>query len=92
MAWLLNSTEVARIDPRGLLVWKKEYEKRASLGQLHAFKQSNTVYIFTIHEVGLEDSGAYHCSVLEVKAPGNFQSIQTNLSSALKINVKPIGE
>ncbi|XP_040520507.1 immunoglobulin superfamily member 3 isoform X2 [Gallus gallus] len=91
VAWLLNSTEVARIDPRGLLVWKKEYEKRASLGQLHAFKQSNTVYILTIHEVGLEDSGAYHCSVLEVKAPGNFQSIQTNLSSALRINVKPIG-
>ncbi|XP_010719877.1 immunoglobulin superfamily member 3-like [Meleagris gallopavo] len=90
VAWLLNSMEVARIDPRGLLIWKKEYEERASLGQLHAFKQSNAIYIFTIHEVGLEDSGAYHCSVLEVKAPGSFQSIQTNLSSVLGINVKPI--
>ncbi|XP_015735060.2 immunoglobulin superfamily member 3-like [Coturnix japonica] len=91
VAWLLNSTEVARIDPRGLLVWKKEYEERASLGQLHAFKQSNAVYILTIHEVGLEDSGTYHCSVLEVKAPEDFRSIQTNLSSALRIGVKPIG-
>ncbi|XP_021257973.1 immunoglobulin superfamily member 3-like [Numida meleagris] len=91
VAWLLNSVEVARVDPRGLLVWKKEYEERARLGQLHAFKQSNAVYILTIHEVGLEDSGAYHCSVLEVKAPGNFQNIQTNLSSTLRIDVKSIG-
>ncbi|NXJ08974.1 IGSF3 protein, partial [Odontophorus gujanensis] len=92
VSWLLNSTEVARIDPRGLLVWKKEYEERARLGQLHAFKQSNTVYILDIHEVGLEDSGGYHCSVLEVNAPGNFQSIQTNLSSTLRIDVKPLGK
>lgn len=92
VAWVLNSTEVARIDPHGLLIWKKEYEERASLGQLHAFKQSNAIYILTIREVGLEDSGAYHCSVLEVKAPGSLQSIQTNLSSVLRISVKPIGE
>ncbi|XP_065598004.1 immunoglobulin superfamily member 3-like [Cyrtonyx montezumae] len=91
VAWLLNGTEVARIDPRGLLVWKKEYEERARLGQLHAFKQSNTIYILAIHEVGLEDSGGYHCSVLEVNGPGNFQSIQTNLSSTLRIDVKPLG-
>ncbi|XP_042666226.1 immunoglobulin superfamily member 3-like [Centrocercus urophasianus] len=91
VAWVLNSAEVARIDPRGLLIWKKEYEERASLGQLHAFKQSNTIYILTIREVGLEDSGAYHCSVLEVNAPGSLQSIQTNLSSVLRISVKPIG-
>ncbi|OXB59870.1 hypothetical protein ASZ78_009326 [Callipepla squamata] len=91
VAWLLNSTEVARIDPSGLLVWKKEYEERARQGQLHAFKQSNTVYILAIREVGLEDGGGYHCSVLEVNAPGNFQSIQTNLSSTLRIDVKPLG-
>ncbi|NXI74369.1 IGSF2 protein, partial [Anseranas semipalmata] len=91
VAWLLNGVEVARVGPCGLLAWKKEYEERARLGQLRAFKQSDTVYILTIYEVGLEDSGAYHCSASEVKAPGDGQSIQTNLSSAVRVDVKPIG-
>ncbi|KFQ65428.1 Immunoglobulin superfamily member 2, partial [Pelecanus crispus] len=88
--WLLNSVEVARVDPCGVLIWKEEYEKRAKLGQLRAFKQSNMVYVLTIYEVGLKDNGMYHCSVSEVKTAGDFHSIQTNLSSGIQVNVKPI--
>ena len=89
--WLLNGMEVARVDPYGVLIWEEEYEERAKLGQLRAFKQSNTVYVLTIYEVGLKDNGTYYCSVLEVKTPGDFHSIQTNLSSGIQVDVKPIG-
>ncbi|NXX83211.1 IGSF2 protein, partial [Urocolius indicus] len=89
--WLLNGVEVARVDPHGVLIWKEEYEERAKLGQLQAFKQSNTVYVLIIYEVGLKDNGMYHCSVSEVKTAGHFHSIQTNLSSGIQVNVKPIG-
>ncbi|KAM6145877.1 immunoglobulin superfamily member 2 [Phoenicopterus ruber ruber] len=88
--WLLNGVVVARVDPHGVLIWEEEYEERAKLGQLRAFKQSNTVYILTIYEVGLKDNGTYHCSVSEVKTPGDFHSIQTNLSSGIQVNVQPI--
>ncbi|NXJ39534.1 IGSF2 protein, partial [Ciconia maguari] len=88
--WLLSGVEVARVDPHGVLIWKEEYEERAKLGQLRAFKQSNVVYVLTIYEVGLKDNGTYHCSVSEVKTPGDFHSIQTNLSSGIQIDVKPI--
>ncbi|XP_075026080.1 immunoglobulin superfamily member 2 [Calonectris borealis] len=88
--WLLNGVEVARVDPHGVLIWEEEYEERAKLGQLRAFKQSNMVYVLTIYEVGLKDNGTYHCSVSEVKTPGDFHTIQTNLSSGIQVNVKPI--
>ncbi|KFQ85259.1 Immunoglobulin superfamily member 2, partial [Phoenicopterus ruber ruber] len=88
--WLLNGVVVARVDPHGVLIWEEEYEERAKLGQLRAFKQSNTVYNLTIYEVGLKDNGTYHCSVSEVKTPGDFHSIQTNLSSGIQVNVQPI--
>nr|XP_025949120.1 immunoglobulin superfamily member 2 isoform X2 [Dromaius novaehollandiae] len=89
--WLLNSTEVARVDPSGVLIWKEEYEERARLGQLQAFKQSNTVYVLTVYEVGLMDKGVYSCLISEVeKASGDFQSIQTKLSSGFRVDVKPI--
>ncbi|NXA35183.1 IGSF2 protein, partial [Eudromia elegans] len=90
--WLLNSSEVATVGPSGVLIWKEEYEERARQGQLQAFKQSDSVYVLIIQEVGLMDKGVYSCSVSEVeKAPGDFQSIQTKLSSGLQVNVKPIG-
>ncbi|XP_040980927.1 immunoglobulin superfamily member 2 isoform X2 [Aquila chrysaetos chrysaetos] len=89
--WLLNGMEVARVDPHGILIWEEEYEERAKLGHLRAFKQSNTVYVLTIYEVGLKDNGTYHCSVSEVNTPGDFHSIQTKLSSGIQVNVKPIG-
>ncbi|NWJ10597.1 IGSF2 protein, partial [Crypturellus undulatus] len=90
--WLLNSTEVLTVGPSGVLIWKQEYEERARRGQLQAFKQSDSVYVLIVHEVGLMDRGVYSCSVSEVeKAPGDFQSIQTKLSSGLQVNVKPIG-
>ncbi|KAF1648788.1 Immunoglobulin superfamily member 2, partial [Aptenodytes patagonicus] len=89
--WLLNSVEVARVDPHGVLIWEDEYEERAKLGQLRAFKQSNVVYVLTIYEVELKDNGTYHCSVSEVKTPGDFHSIQTNFSSGIQVDVKPIG-
>ncbi|NXN64801.1 IGSF2 protein, partial [Himantopus himantopus] len=91
LLWLLNGVEVARVDPLGVLIWEDEYEERAKLGQLQAFKHSNTVYVLTIYKVGLKDNGTYHCSVSEVKTPGDFHSIQTNLSSGIQVNVKPIG-
>ncbi|XP_009863658.1 PREDICTED: immunoglobulin superfamily member 2 [Apaloderma vittatum] len=88
--WLLNSIQVARVDPHGVLILEEAYEERAKLGKLQAFKQSNTVYVLTIYEVGLQDNGTYHCSVSEMKTPGDFDSIQTNLSSGIQVNVKPV--
>ncbi|XP_027519418.1 immunoglobulin superfamily member 3-like [Corapipo altera] len=89
--WLLNSMEVARVDSHGVLTWEEEYEGRAKLGQLQALKSSNTIYALTIYEVGLRDSGTYRCSVSEMKTPGDLHGIQTNLSSGIQVNVKPIG-
>ncbi|XP_027548441.1 immunoglobulin superfamily member 2 [Neopelma chrysocephalum] len=89
--WLLNNMEVARVDPHGVLTWEEEYEERAKLGQLRALKPSNTIYALTIYEVGLRDNGTYHCSVSEMKTPGDLHGIQTNLSSGIQVNVKPIG-
>ncbi|NXI21599.1 IGSF2 protein, partial [Sterrhoptilus dennistouni] len=89
--WFLNDMEVAKVDPHGVLTWKEEYEERAKLGQLRAFKPSNTVYVLTISEVELKDKGTYQCSVSEMKTPGDLHSIQTNVSSAIQVNVKPIG-
>ncbi|XP_056184239.1 immunoglobulin superfamily member 2 isoform X1 [Falco biarmicus] len=87
--WLLNGMEVVRVDPHGVLFWEEEYEERAKLGQLRAFKESNAVYILTIYEVRLKDNGTYRCSVSEVKT-GDFYSIQTNQSSGIQVDVKPI--
>ncbi|KAL9866820.1 immunoglobulin superfamily member 2 isoform 1-T1 [Geothlypis trichas] len=89
VVWLLNDKEVARVDPHGVLTWEEEYEERARLGQLRAFKPSNTVYVLTISEVGLEDKGTYQCSVSEMKTPGDLQSIQTIVSSGIQVDVKP---
>lgn len=91
MIWLLNEMEVARVDPHGVLTWEEEYKERAKLGQLRAFKPSNTVYVLTISEVGLKDRGTYQCSVSEMKNPGDLHSIQSNVSSGIPVNVKPIG-
>ncbi|NWW02591.1 IGSF2 protein, partial [Oreocharis arfaki] len=90
--WLLDSVEVAKVDPHGVLIWEDEYEERAKLGQLRAFKPSNTVYVLTISEVRLKDKGTYQCSVLEMKTPGDLHSIQTNVSSGIQVNVKPVGD
>ncbi|NXO33926.1 IGSF2 protein, partial [Locustella ochotensis] len=90
VVWLLDEMEVARIDPRGVLTWEGEHEERAKLRQLQAFKPSNTVYVLTIFEVGLKDKGTYRCSVSEMKAPGDLHSIQTNASSGIQVNVKPM--
>ncbi|NXA89391.1 IGSF2 protein, partial [Melanocharis versteri] len=87
--WLLDSMEVARVDPHGVLIWEEEYEERAKLGQLRAFKPSNVVYVLTISEVGLKDKGTYQCSVSEMKAPGDLHSIQTDVSSGIQVDVKP---
>ncbi|NWI39170.1 IGSF2 protein, partial [Picathartes gymnocephalus] len=89
--WLFDSVEVARVDPHGVLIWKGDYEERAKLGLLRAFKPSNTVYVLIIYEVGLKDKGTYQCSVSEMKTPGDLHSIQTNVSSGIQVNVKPIG-
>ncbi|NWV34751.1 IGSF2 protein, partial [Grantiella picta] len=89
--WLLDDVEVARVDPHGVLIWEGEYEERAKLGQLRAFKPSNAIYVLTIYEVGLKDKGTYRCSVSEMRTPGDLHSIQTNLSSGIQVNVKPAG-
>ncbi|XP_063275451.1 immunoglobulin superfamily member 2-like isoform X2 [Prinia subflava] len=89
--WLLNEMKVAEVDAHGVSTWEEEYEERAKLGQLRAFKPSNTVYVLTVREVGLKDKGTYQCSVSEMKAPGDLHSIQTNVSSGVQVNVKPIG-
>ncbi|XP_016152150.1 PREDICTED: immunoglobulin superfamily member 3-like [Ficedula albicollis] len=91
VTWLLNEMEVARVDPHGVLIWEEEYQERAKLGQLQAFKPSNTVYVLTIYEVGLEDKGTYQCSVSEMNSPGDLHSIQSNVSSGIQVNVKPAG-
>ncbi|NXB60305.1 IGSF2 protein, partial [Struthidea cinerea] len=88
--WLLDGVAVATVDPHGVLIWEEEYKERAKLGQLRAFKQSNTVYVLTICEMGLKDKGTYQCSVSEMKAPGDLHSTQTNVSSGIQVNVKPV--
>ncbi|NXO05315.1 IGSF2 protein, partial [Rhinopomastus cyanomelas] len=88
--WLHNGTEVATVDSHGVLIWEDEYEERATSGQLRAFKQSNTVYVFTVYEAGLKDSGTYRCSASEVKTPGDLHSFQTGLSPGIEVYVKPI--
>ncbi|NXY04213.1 IGSF2 protein, partial [Pteruthius melanotis] len=88
--WLLNSMEVVTVDPHGVLIWEEGYEERAKMGQLRAFKQSNTVYVLTIYEVGPKDEGTYQCSVSEMETPADLDSIQTNVSSGIQVNVKPI--
>ncbi|NXO06889.1 IGSF2 protein, partial [Oriolus oriolus] len=88
--WLLDSVEVAMVDPHGVLIWEEGYKERAQLGQLRAFKQSNTLYVLTIYEVRLQDKGMYQCSVSEMKAPGDLHSIQTDVSSGIQVNVKPV--
>ncbi|NXB29081.1 IGSF2 protein, partial [Eulacestoma nigropectus] len=88
--WLLDSVEVARVDPHGVLIWEEGYKERAKLGQLRAFKPSNTVYVLAIYEVGLKDKGTYQCSVSEMKTPGDLHSIQTNVSSGIQVSVKPV--
>ncbi|NXG40639.1 IGSF2 protein, partial [Psilopogon haemacephalus] len=90
LVWLLDGVELAKVDPKGVLSWVEEYEERAKLGQLRAFKQSNVIYVLTIYEVGLKDNGMYQCSVSEMRTPGDF-SIQTNLSSGIQVDVKPKG-
>ncbi|NXF79836.1 IGSF2 protein, partial [Sclerurus mexicanus] len=87
--WLLNGMEVARVDPHGVLILENEYDERAKLGQLRAFKSSNTIYVLIIYEVGLKDSGTYQCSVSEMKTPGDLHGIQNSLSSGIQVNVKP---
>ncbi|XP_023800629.1 immunoglobulin superfamily member 3-like [Cyanistes caeruleus] len=89
--WLLNEMEVAKVDPHGVLIWEEGYQERAKLGQLRAFKPSNAVYVLSISEMGLEDKGTYQCSVSEMKTPGDLHSIQTNVSSGIQVNVKPVG-
>ncbi|NXP71135.1 IGSF2 protein, partial [Ramphastos sulfuratus] len=89
--WLLDGVEVARVDPKGVLIWEDDYEERAKLGQLRAFKQSNVIYVLTICEVGLKDNGMYQCSVSEMRTPGDSYSIQTNLTSGIQVEVKPKG-
>ncbi|XP_053826464.1 immunoglobulin superfamily member 2 [Vidua macroura] len=88
--WLLNDKEVARVDPHGVLIWEEEYEERAKLGQLRAFKPSNMVYVLSISEVGLKDKGTYQCSVSEMKTPGDLHSIQTVVSSGIQVDVTPV--
>ncbi|NWV12946.1 IGSF2 protein, partial [Ptilonorhynchus violaceus] len=90
VVWLLDGVQVAAFDPHGVLILEEEYEERAKLGQLRAFKPSNTVYVLTISEVGLKDKGTYSCSVLEMETPGDQHSIQTNLSSGIQVDVKPV--
>ncbi|NWY67731.1 IGSF2 protein, partial [Erithacus rubecula] len=91
VTWLLNEMEVARVDPHGVLIWEEQYQERAKLGQLQAFKPSNTIYVLIIYKVGLEDKGTYQCSVSEMNTPGDLHSIQSNVSSGIQINVKPAG-
>ncbi|NWT88466.1 IGSF2 protein, partial [Lanius ludovicianus] len=88
--WLLDNVEVATVDPHGVFIWEEEYKERAKLGELRAFKQSNTVYLLTISEVGLKDKGTYQCSVSEMKTPGDSHSIQTIVSSGIQVSVKPV--
>lgn len=90
VTWLLNGMEVATIDPHGVLIWKEEFQERAKLGQLRAFKPNNTFYVLTISEVGLKDQGTYQCSVSEMKTPGDLHSIQNNVS--IQVNVTPTGQ
>ena len=80
--WFFNDVEMAHIDADGVLDLKKDYQERASQGQLQVSKLSPKSFSLKILSVGPEDEGAYRCVVAEVTRAqtGSWQVLQKKQS------------
>lgn len=92
--WFFNGTEVARIDAGGVLGLKKDYNERASQGQLQVSKLSPKAFSLKIFAAGPEDEGAYRCAVAEMTRAqmGSWQLLQRKQSPDSHVHLrKPAG-
>lgn len=80
--WFFNDVETAHVDAGGVLDLKKDYQERASQGQLQVSKLSPKSFSLKIFSVGPEDEGAYRCAVAEVTRAqmGSWQVLQNKQS------------
>ncbi|XP_061042098.1 immunoglobulin superfamily member 2 [Eubalaena glacialis] len=80
--WFFNDIEMAHIDAGGVLGLKKDYQERASQGQLQVSKLSPKAFSLKIFSVGPEDEGAYRCAMAEVTRAqmGSWQVLQKKKS------------
>ncbi|OWK05506.1 CD101, partial [Cervus elaphus hippelaphus] len=80
--WFFNDIETAHIDADGVLDLKKDYQERASQGQLQVSKLSPKSFSLKIFSMGPEDEGAYRCVVAEVTRAqmGSWQVLQKKQS------------
>ena len=80
--WFFNDVEMAHIDAGGVLDLKKDYQERASQGQLQLSKLSPKSFSLKIFSMGPEDEGTYRCVVAEVTRAqmGSWQVLQKKQS------------
>ncbi|XP_076975883.1 immunoglobulin superfamily member 2 [Tamandua tetradactyla] len=80
--WFFNDTEVARVGAGGTLSLKKDYQERASQGQLQVSKLSPKAFTLKIFSAGPEDEGTYRCEVTEMMRAqrGSWQALQRRRS------------
>nr|XP_033799197.1 immunoglobulin superfamily member 2 [Geotrypetes seraphini] len=90
VAWLLNNSEIARVDPQGVAILiNNEYGIRESLGELNVARKSNEDYVLKIYHVGLSDEGIYHCEVSEMERTDmGFTAVQSKQSQNVFLNIK----
>ncbi|KAK1328978.1 hypothetical protein QTO34_011149 [Cnephaeus nilssonii] len=88
--WFFNGTEVARIDAGGVLGLKKDYNERASQGQLQVSKLSPKAFSLKIFAAGPEDEGAYRCAVAEMTRAqmGSWQLLQRKQSPDSHVHLR----
>lgn len=88
--WFFNGTQIAHMDADGVLGLSKDYEKRASQGQLQVSKLNHKAFSLKIFSVGREDEGAYSCTVSEVvrNQTGFWQELQRKQSAVNHVYLK----
>nr|XP_019586170.1 PREDICTED: immunoglobulin superfamily member 2 isoform X1 [Rhinolophus sinicus] len=88
--WFFNDNEMAFIDAGGVLVLKKDYNERASQGQLQVSKLSPKTFSLKIFAAGPEDEGTYSCAVAEVARTqmGSWHVLQRKQSSDSYVNLR----
>ncbi|XP_040854981.1 immunoglobulin superfamily member 2 [Ochotona curzoniae] len=88
--WFFNGTQIAHMDADGVLGLSKDYEKRASQGQLQVSKLNHKAFSLKIFSVGREDEGAYSCTVSEVvrNQTGSWQELQRKQSAVNHVYLK----
>ncbi|KAM5256065.1 immunoglobulin superfamily member 2 [Ctenodactylus gundi] len=89
-SWFLNGTEIAHMDAGGVLGLKKDYEDRASQGQIQISKFSPKAFSFKVFSAGPEDEGDYSCQVAEVVRTrmGSWQVLQRKQSPVSQVHLR----